>query len=88
MYAVPSAAGREIHVGGGHKGENRRDQREAEEKKEDDAGETPHHAIVASFVGGGVREMSVMSLGTSLNVSGRQGSHPILLPVSRKNPER
>jgi hypothetical protein len=76
MCAVPSAAGREIHVGGGHKGENRRDQREAEEEKEDDAGEAPHHAIVARFIRGGVRKMSVMGLGTRLNFSGRQGSHP------------
>jgi hypothetical protein len=49
MCAIPSAAGREIHVGRSREGEDRRDQREAEEEKQDDAGDSPHHAIVASF---------------------------------------
>jgi hypothetical protein len=58
MCAVPSAAGREIHVGGGHKGEDRRDQREAEEEQQDEAESAPHTAIVAGFVSEGVREIS------------------------------
>jgi len=58
MCAIPSAAGRKIHVGGSHEGKHRRDQRKAEEEKEDDAGEAPHYAIVPSFVGEGIGGMS------------------------------
>jgi hypothetical protein len=58
MCAVVSAADREIRVGRGRKGEERRDQRKTEEEQQDEAGDAPHHAIVASFAGRCVDEMS------------------------------
>jgi hypothetical protein len=50
VCAVSSAARRQISVEAGREGQYRRDQRQAEEKKQDDAEEALHNAIVASFV--------------------------------------
>jgi ribosomal protein L12E/L44/L45/RPP1/RPP2 len=51
MRAVPSAAGREIRAGAGREGEQRRDQRKAEEEKKRDAEKTSHSVIVAELWG-------------------------------------
>jgi hypothetical protein len=51
MCAVPSAAGRQICVGAGGEGQQRRDQRKAEEEKQREAEETSHSVIVTMFVG-------------------------------------
>jgi hypothetical protein len=58
MCTAPSAAGREIHVGGGREGENRRDQRKAEEEQQNETESAPHSAIVVGFVSEVVREIS------------------------------
>ena len=50
VCAVSSAACRQISVGPCRDGQYRRNQRKAEEKKQDDAEQTLHNAIVASFV--------------------------------------
>jgi hypothetical protein len=57
MCAVPSAAGREIRFGAGREGQGWRDQRKAEDEKQDDAENASHSAIVASFVSQCVRDM-------------------------------
>jgi hypothetical protein len=49
MCASPSAAGRKIRVRAGHQGQNGRDQREAEEKKQDDAEDASHKVIVSEL---------------------------------------
>jgi hypothetical protein len=51
MCAVPSAAGRQICVGAGREGQQRRDQRKAEEEKQREAEDTSHIVIVTMFVG-------------------------------------
>ena len=51
MCAVPSAARRQICVGAGREGQQRRDQRKAEEEKQREAEDTSHSAIVARFFG-------------------------------------
>jgi hypothetical protein len=51
MYAVPSAACREICVGAGGEGQQRRDQRKAEEEKQREGEYTSHRVIVIMFVG-------------------------------------
>jgi hypothetical protein len=51
MCAVASAAGRQICVGAGGEGEQRRDQRKAEEEKQREAEDTSHSVIVTMFVG-------------------------------------
>ena len=56
MCAVPSAAGRQIRLGTGCEGEHRRDQREAEDEKQDEAESTSHSVIVTSFAGGCVSD--------------------------------
>ena len=57
VCAAPSAAGRQIVAGAGREGKHGRDQRKAEEEKQDGAEKTPHTAIVASFGDGCVSEM-------------------------------
>ncbi len=49
MRAVPSATGRQICVGAGREGKQRRDQRKAEEEKQREAEDASHNHIVASF---------------------------------------
>jgi hypothetical protein len=49
MCAVASAAGRQICVGAGSEGQQRRDQRKAEEEKQREGEDTSHSAIVTSF---------------------------------------
>ena len=49
VCAVPSAAGRQIRVGAGCEGQQRRDQRKAEEEKQREGEYTSHSVIVASF---------------------------------------
>ena len=51
MRAVASAAGRQICIGAGGEGQQRRDQRKAEEEKQREAEETSHSVIVTMFVG-------------------------------------
>jgi hypothetical protein len=58
MCAVSSTACRKIYVGASCESEQRRDQRKAEEEKQDGAEKTPHSVIVAGFFGGCVREVS------------------------------
>ena len=50
MCAVPSAAGGQICVGVGGEGQQRRDQRKAEEEKQREAEYTSHSVIVTMFV--------------------------------------
>ncbi len=57
MCAVPSAACRQICVGAGREGQQRRDQRKAEEEKQREAEYTSHTVIVAMFVSRCVSEM-------------------------------
>jgi hypothetical protein len=47
MRTVPSAARREIRVGGCRGGKHGRDQRQAEEEKQDGTEKAPHTVIVA-----------------------------------------
>jgi hypothetical protein len=63
MRAGSSAAGRKIRVGAGHYGQHRRDQREAEEKKQNDGEDASHKVIVASFVRQLVRDMCFFPMG-------------------------
>jgi hypothetical protein len=49
MRAVPSAAGGQIRVGDSYEGQDRRDQREAEEEKQCDADKTSHKRIIAKW---------------------------------------
>ena len=51
MCSVPSAARRQICVGAGSEGQQRRDQRKAEEEKQREAEDTSHTVIVTMFVG-------------------------------------
>src|SRR5580704_695850 len=60
MCAVSSAAGRQICVGASREGKQRRDQRKAEEEKQDDAENTSHSGIVASFLSRYVIEMFLL----------------------------
>jgi hypothetical protein len=57
VCAVPSAAGRQICAGAGGEGKHGRDQRKAEEEKQDGAEKTLHSVIVAGLFSGRVREM-------------------------------
>ena len=50
MCAVPSAAGGQICIGVGGEGQQRRDQRKAEEEKQREAEYTSHSVIVTMFV--------------------------------------
>ena len=50
MCAVPSAARRQICVGAGCEGQQRRDQRKAEEEKQREGEYTSHSVIVTMFV--------------------------------------
>jgi len=50
MRAVPSAAGGQIRVGVGGEGQQRRDQRKAEEEEQREAEYTSHSVIVTMFV--------------------------------------
>jgi hypothetical protein len=58
VCAVSSAACRQISVGARRDGQYRRNQRKAEEKKQDDAEQTLHNAIVASFACWCVKQVS------------------------------
>ena len=49
MRAVPSAASRQVHIRVGRKGQHRRNQRKAEDNKQNDAEHASHTAIVAKF---------------------------------------
>ena len=51
MCAVPPAAGRKIRSAAGGDGQQRRDQRKAEEKKQSDAEKASHRIIVAKSIG-------------------------------------
>jgi hypothetical protein len=51
MCAVASAAGGKVRVGVGGEGEDRRDQRKAEDEEQDRAEGTPHRVIVDIFSG-------------------------------------
>jgi hypothetical protein len=57
MCAVASAAGRQICVGAGSEGQQRRDQRKAEEEKQREGEDTSHSAIVTIFVSRCVSEL-------------------------------
>jgi hypothetical protein len=59
VCAVPSAARRQICVRAGREGQHRQDQRKAEEEEQDDAEDTPHNVIVASFACSCFRVMSM-----------------------------
>jgi hypothetical protein len=62
VCAVSSAAGRQICAGAEGEGKHGRDQRKAEEEKQDGAEKTPHTAIVASFGGRCVSEMFAVEI--------------------------
>jgi hypothetical protein len=49
MCAAASAAGRQIRIGSTRKGQDGRNQREAEDEKQHDAEKTSHPAIVAKL---------------------------------------
>jgi ribosomal protein L12E/L44/L45/RPP1/RPP2 len=46
MYAVPPAARRKIRISAGSDGQQRRDQRKAEEYKQDEAEKASHGVII------------------------------------------
>src|SRR5260370_39296317 len=92
MCAVSPAAGRQIRVGAGCEGEHRRDQRKAEEKKQDSAEKTPHNAIVAGFVSWFVREMfavgNFLLVPAGIRPAPRRSGFILLLLVWRRSPGR